>query len=96
VLKDPPPLAFVTGFAESGVALELGFWIADPDQGTLGVKSEIALEILRRFAAEGLEIPFPQRDVRILSVPGGDKLPPAPAGGLPGAEQSTARRVEFT
>jgi small-conductance mechanosensitive channel len=81
VLKDPPPLAFLTGFAESGIALELGFWIADPDQGTLAVKSEIALEVLRRFAAEGITIPFPQREVRILSAPGGDKLPPAPAAG---------------
>ena len=81
VLKDPAPLAFLTGFAESGVALELGFWIADPDQGTLSVKSGIGLELLRRFRAEGIEIPFPQREVRILSAPGGDKLPPAPAPG---------------
>jgi small-conductance mechanosensitive channel len=81
VLKDPPPLAFLTGFAESGIALELGFWIADPDQGTLGVKSEIGLELLRRFAAEGITIPFPQREVRILSAPGGEKLPPKPAAG---------------
>ncbi len=80
VLKDPAPLAFLTGFAESGVALELGFWIADPDQGTAGVKSEIGLEILQSFRTEGLEIPYPQRDVRILSVPGADKLPPAAAG----------------
>ena len=81
VLKDPAPLAFLTGFAESGVALELGFWIADPDQGTLGVKSEIGLELLRRFRAEGIEIPFPRREVRILSSPEGDKLPPSPARG---------------
>jgi small-conductance mechanosensitive channel len=81
VLKDPAPVAFLTGFADSGVALELGFWIADPDQGTLGVKSEIGLEILRTFRTEGIEIPFPQREVRVLSAPGGDKLPPVAAGG---------------
>jgi small-conductance mechanosensitive channel len=81
VLKDPAPAAYLTGFAESGVALELGFWIADPDQGTLGVKSEIGLELLRRFRAAGVEIPFPQREVRILSALEGDKLPPAPARG---------------
>ena len=81
VLGDPAPLAFLTGFAESGVALELGFWIADPDQGTLGVKSAIGLELLRRFRVEGIEIPFPQREVRVLSAPGGDKLPPSPARG---------------
>jgi small-conductance mechanosensitive channel len=81
VLKDPAPAAFLTEFADSGVALELGFWIGDPDQGTLAVKSEIGLEILRAFRTAGIEIPFPQREVRVLSAPGGDKLPPAAAGG---------------
>ena len=81
VLGDPAPAALLTGFAESGVALELGFWIADRDQGTMSVKSAIGLELLRRFRAEGIEIPVPQREVRILSGPGGDKLPPAPDRG---------------
>jgi small-conductance mechanosensitive channel len=76
VLTDPAPLAFLTGFSESGVALELGFWVADRDQAAPGVKSEIGLELLRRFQAEGIEIAFPQRGVRVLSAPGGDKLPP--------------------
>ena len=81
VLKEPAPAAFLTSFADSGVALELGFWIGDPDQGTLAVKSEIGLEILRAFRTAGIEIPFPHREVRVLSVPEGGKLPPATAGG---------------
>jgi len=81
VLKDPAPAAFLTGFADSGVALEIGFWLGDSDQGTLGVKSAIGLEILRVFGTEGIEIPFPQREVRVLSSPGAGKLPPAAAGG---------------
>ncbi len=81
VLKEPAPRAFLTGFAESGVALELGFWIPDPDQGTLAVRSEIGLAILRAFRAEGIAIPFPQREVRILAAGGADKLPPAAAAG---------------
>ncbi len=81
VLAEPAPLAFLTGFAESGVTLELGFWIADPDRGTLAVKSEIGRAILRAFRTEGIEIPFPRRDVRILSAGGADKLPPAGAAG---------------
>jgi small-conductance mechanosensitive channel len=81
VLKDPAPLAFLTGFAESGLALELGFWLADRDPEMPGVRSQIGLELLRTFRAEGIEIPFPQREVRILSTPEGGKLPPAPAAG---------------
>jgi len=66
VLKEPAPQAFVTAFADSGVALDLVFWIEDPDQGTSGIKSEIALGILREFRRERIEIPYPQREIRLL------------------------------
>ena len=66
VMKDPAPGAFVEAFADSGINLQLGFWIRDPAEGTLGIRSAINLEVWRRFKAEGIEIPFPQREVRIL------------------------------
>jgi small-conductance mechanosensitive channel len=66
VLADPPPKAFVTAFADSGIALELGFWIADPEEGSLQIKSDIHLAIWRAFQAAGIAIPFPQREVRML------------------------------
>ncbi len=66
VMDDPAPGAFVEAFADSGINLQLGFWIRDPTEGTLGIRSAINLEIWRRFRAEGIEIPFPQREVRIL------------------------------
>ncbi|HRZ00212.1 MAG TPA: mechanosensitive ion channel [Burkholderiaceae bacterium] len=71
VLADPAPGAFLTGFAADGIDLELGVWIGDPQNGTLSARSDMALEILRRFRAEGIAIPFPQRDVRLVSVPSG-------------------------
>ncbi|NWG31978.1 MAG: mechanosensitive ion channel [Rhodocyclaceae bacterium] len=67
VLVDPPPKAFLVAFADSGINLELGFWIADPAEGTLQIKSDIHLAIWRDFQAAGIEIPFPQREVRLLS-----------------------------
>lgn len=66
VLQDPAPRALVVMFADSGINLDLGFWISDPDKGTGGLRSEINMEIWRRFRQEGIEIPFPQREVRIL------------------------------
>jgi small-conductance mechanosensitive channel len=66
VLRDPPPKALVTLFADSGISLELGFWIDDPEAGTGEVRSAIYLEIWRKFNAAGIEIPFPQREIRIL------------------------------
>ncbi|NML25967.1 mechanosensitive ion channel family protein [Zoogloea dura] len=73
VMEDPGPGAFVEAFADSGINLQLGFWIRDPTEGTLGIRSAINLDIWRRFKEEGIEIPFPQREVRILN----------PAAGLP-------------
>ncbi len=66
VLVDPAPNALVTDFADSGINLELGFWIADPELGTGAIRSDVNLGILRAFRAAGIEIPFPQRELRIL------------------------------
>ncbi|OHC66687.1 MAG: mechanosensitive ion channel protein MscS [Rhodocyclales bacterium GWA2_65_20] len=66
VLRDPLPVALVAAFADSGINLELGFWIADPANGTGPVRSDINLAIWQAFKAEGIEIPFPQREVRIV------------------------------
>lgn len=67
VLADPPPKAFLVAFADSGINLELGFWIADPEEGSLQIRSDIHLAIWRDFKAAGIEIPFPQREVRLLN-----------------------------
>jgi small-conductance mechanosensitive channel len=66
VLADPPAKSFVFQFADSGIVLELGFWIADPEEGSLQIKSDIHLAIWRAFKAAGIEIPFPQREVRMI------------------------------
>jgi len=66
VLKDPAPAAHLVAFADSGINLQLGVWIYDPLQGNLGIKSNINREIWRRFREEGIEIPFPQREVRVV------------------------------
>lgn len=78
VLAEPPPQAFVGGFADSGINLELGLWIGDPQEGTLGVRSAINLRIWREFKRQGVEIPYPQREVRLLDAPGA--APASPQG----------------
>ncbi|OYW30599.1 MAG: hypothetical protein B7Z51_06430 [Methyloversatilis sp. 12-65-5] len=75
VLKSPAPAAFLHSFGDSGINLELGIWIADPEGGALGLRSAIQLEILERFRAAGIEIPFPQRELRIMSAPNASALP---------------------
>ncbi|HEY5293734.1 MAG TPA: mechanosensitive ion channel domain-containing protein [Burkholderiales bacterium] len=66
VLADPPPKAFLARFADSGIELELGIWIGDPEIGMLNIRSELNLAIWRAFQQAGIEIPYPQREVRVL------------------------------
>lgn len=66
VLRDPAPGVFLREFGDNGISLELGVWIADPEQGLLGLRSDLNLEIWREFKKYGIEIPFPQREIRIL------------------------------
>ena len=69
ILADPPPLCLLTGFGASSLDLELRCWIADPKNGITEAKSEVLLGIWDRFRRHGVEIPFPQHDVRIKSLP---------------------------
>jgi small-conductance mechanosensitive channel len=66
VLKDPPPNALVIAMGDNGIDLELGFWIEDPEKGRQNVCSDISVGILSEFRTRGIEIPFPQREVRML------------------------------
>lgn len=66
VLSDPAPGVLITGFADSGINLELGFWLADPEAGTGQIRSDISLAIWKAFRENGISIPFPQREIRIL------------------------------
>jgi small-conductance mechanosensitive channel len=66
VLADPAPRVLLTQFADSSINLELGFWVADPENGKMNVVSDINLAIWRAFREYGVQIPFPQREVRLL------------------------------
>ena len=66
VLAEPPPAAQVVNLADSGIDLELGFWIEDPERGSQNVRSDVSVALLQAFRREGIEIPYPQREVRLL------------------------------
>jgi len=67
VLADPAVAVFLKSFGENGIDLEMGVWIIDPEEGQLNLRSDINLEIWRKFQEAGIEFPYPQRDVRIVS-----------------------------
>ena len=84
VLKDPGPAAQIDEFGDNGILLNLYLWIADPENGAGQLKSDLFLTIWKAFQAAGIEIPYPQREVRMLN--GG----PPPGTGEPGTPAAPA------
>lgn len=68
VLSEPAPAVLLRLFGADGFELELGFWISDPEQGSLNVRSDLNFAIWRTFQAAGISIPYPQREVRLLQA----------------------------
>jgi small-conductance mechanosensitive channel len=66
VLPDPEPSVALSQFGADGLELTISFWIADPENGTGGVRSDVNLALLRLFDREDVEIPYPQRVLRML------------------------------
>ena len=60
VLDTPEPTVRLMAFGDNGIELQLRVWIADPENGTAQVKSDINLGIWRAFKAHGITIPFPR------------------------------------
>jgi small-conductance mechanosensitive channel len=65
VLREPAPAAFLSNFGENGLEFTLTFWIADPENGLLALRSDIYLHILREFHKAGIDIPYPQRVIHM-------------------------------
>ncbi len=68
VLKDPAPSALLLKFSDDGMVLEIGFWIADPENGRLGVVSDVNLAIWRVLKAHQIKVPYPQREIRMVEL----------------------------
>ena len=66
VLKKPAPDVLHTGFGDSAWNMRLRIWLED-SQRHLEVHSEINCAIVRKFQQNGIEIPFPQRDLHVRS-----------------------------
>jgi small-conductance mechanosensitive channel len=69
VLTDPKPACLLAGFGDNSVNLELRVWLNDPQKGIGSMKSDLLWGIWRRFHEHGIELPFPQRDVHLKSIP---------------------------
>jgi len=64
VLKEPAPLIGISELADSSVTLSIQPWVAIADMIT--ARAELYQTIIERFRASKIDIPFPQREVRLL------------------------------
>ena len=69
VLRKPAPNVALSAFGADGLEFTVGYWIADPHNGQLGLRSDINLAILRALRTHGIEIPYPQRVLHVTQTP---------------------------
>ena len=67
VLAAPEPAVWIKGLGDNGIELELTTWIHDAEQGQSSLHSDIFIDVLRAFSKERIEIPYPRREIRILT-----------------------------
>ena len=83
VLNDRATVCHIVGFGDSSVDYILRFWIRDPTDGLTNIKGNVFLALWDIFKENGISIPFPQREVKVV---GGTM----PVAGEPVAPRPTA------
>ena len=71
ILSNPEPRVRFRLFGDSSLNFELLGWIADPANGGR-VRHELNCAVYRAFNEQGIQIPFPQRDLHVRTMPAGD------------------------
>ncbi len=66
ILKSPSPVVLFDEFADSSLNFYLAVWTTTHTDKPSILKSELYFEIFKRFGEQGIEIPFPQRDVHLI------------------------------
>ena len=67
--QSTPPSVLLSNFAADGLELTVSFWVLDPENGLLNVRSAVNLAILDTLNREGVDIPFAQRVLHVKSTP---------------------------
>lgn len=74
-MDKPTPYVILTEFGSSAVVLRLRFWISNPTSGRMWrAKTEVIDAVKDAFDAEGIKIPFPQRELMARQAEGGFRL----------------------
>ncbi|WP_394269918.1 mechanosensitive ion channel family protein [Qipengyuania sp.] len=74
VLKTPPPSVWMDAYGDNSVNFVIHCWIVDPEEGVGNVRSAVLKNLWRLFKDNGIEIPYPQRDLRLRNSDQLDQL----------------------
>lgn len=69
ILHLPAPRVFLQTFADNSVNFRVLFWVDDVDVW-VAIRDKVMRGIFKSFQENGVEIPFPQRDIYVKSFPG--------------------------
>ena len=86
VLAEPEPSVLIKSLGDNGIELELTTWIRDAEEGQASLRSAILLNVLCAFRKEGIDIPYPQREIRLSAAHPTDAL-------LNGSSDTTDRKI---
>lgn len=65
ILESPVPVCHLAKFGDSSLDFILRFWIQDPIEGVTNVRGGVMLKLWDIFKREGIEVPYPVRDLRL-------------------------------
>ncbi len=69
VLPQPAPNIYFMGFGDSALDFEVAVWTSDMLRSPRRFRSELYYAIEKALRENGIEVPFPQRDLHIRSGP---------------------------
>ena len=72
VAKSPAPVCHATSFGTGAIQFLLRFWITDVENGVTNIKGEVLIALCDALIANGIELPFPQYEIRLKDerIPG--------------------------
>jgi small conductance mechanosensitive channel len=66
VLADPTPMIGISSLADSSIQISVKPWTAVTDYALIG--AELNLALVEKLRERGIDIPYPQREVRLLNA----------------------------
>ena len=67
VIKNPEPRAYFVNFGDSALEFKLRVWAELTDRG-YSIRSELTVAVQEALEQAGIGVPFPQRDLHLVSV----------------------------